>query len=158
MVGPPGLARRSTEAGTSCDTDGSRRPGRLGKGRPGAGLGIQFPVRSNLLWGLGELQAPRAARELTTYLSNMHGSALGGFHLPAMGALYKLGAPAVPELVRVASAGEEAGVNAVGVLEALGCRRELEALAAADGGRGLVPEGARAALDGADRPPSCPIC
>jgi len=121
------------------------------EGRPGAGLGIQFPVRSNLLWGLGELQAPRAARELSTYLANMHGSALGGFHLPAMGALLKLGAPAVPELVRVASEGEEVpGMNAVGVLEAMGRDDELAALSS---GGGLVAQAAGVALAGGDRPP-----
>jgi HEAT repeat protein len=119
------------------------------EGRPGAGLGIQFPVRSNLLWGLGELQAPKAARILIPYLSNLHGSALGGFHLPAMGALIKLGPPAVAPLVQAAGGDDEdAGVNAVGVLEAMGA---LEALEGVGRGRGVVAEAARAALAG-DKP------
>jgi len=121
------------------------------EGKPGAGLGIQFPVRSNLLWGLGELQAARAVKELLPYLANMHGSALGGFHLPAMGALLKLGRRASPELERVAARGEEgAGINAVGVLEATG---DDDALGRVAAGVGLVAEAARAALDGSDRPP-----
>lgn len=113
------------------------------EGRPGAGLGIQYPVRTNLLWALGEVQAFDAAKVLCGYLGNLHGSALGGFHLPAMGALWKLGAPAVPPLVAVARGEGEAAINAVGVLEALGAREALEAVAA---GHGAAAEAARALL------------
>ena len=120
------------------------------EGRPGAGLGVQFPVRSNLLWALGELQAPRAARTLVGYLSDLHGSALGGFHLPAMGALIKLGEAAVPELRRAAAGPEQTpALNAVGVLEALGRRAALREIAARGGAAGRAAE---AALEG-DRPP-----
>ncbi|MFT5587804.1 MAG: HEAT repeat protein [Cognaticolwellia sp.] len=90
------------------------------EGRPGAGLGIQFPVRAVLLWALGELQDPGSAELLAGYLDHTSGSALGGFHLPAMGALYKLGAVAKPVLEQVASLGsEQARGNASAVLQAL---------------------------------------
>lgn len=90
------------------------------EGRPGAGLGIQFPVRAVMLWALGELQDPDSAEVLAGYLDHNSGSALGGFHLPAMGALYKLGAAARPILERVARGGsEQARGNAMAVLEAL---------------------------------------
>ncbi|MBK7757033.1 MAG: hypothetical protein IPI35_11660 [Deltaproteobacteria bacterium] len=36
---------------------------------------------------MGELGDLNAAPTLIAYLGNLHGSALGGFHLPAMGAL-----------------------------------------------------------------------
>lgn len=90
------------------------------EGRPGAGLGIQFPVRAVMLWALGELQDPGSAELLAGYLDHTSGSALGGFHLPAMGALYKLGAAAKPILEQVAAKGtEQARGHARGVLEAL---------------------------------------
>ena len=48
------------------------------------------------------------------------GSALGGFHLPAMGALYKLGSAARPVLEHVAKSGSElAQANASAVLQVL---------------------------------------
>ncbi len=90
------------------------------EGRPGAGLGIQFPVRAVLLWALGELQDPGSAEVLAGYLDHTSGSALGGFHLPAMGALYKLGSSAKPVLEQVAKSGSElARANARAVLQAL---------------------------------------
>ncbi|MCB9760699.1 MAG: HEAT repeat domain-containing protein [Alphaproteobacteria bacterium] len=90
------------------------------EGRPGAGLGVQYPVRTNLLWALGEIQAADAAAVLCGYLDNLHGSALGGFYLPAMDALVKIGPPARPHLEAVArSGGGDAARNAEGVLEAL---------------------------------------
>ena len=97
-----------------------KREAREHEGRPGAGLGIQFPVRSNLLWAVGELQASRSASVLAAYLGHLSGSALGGFHLTAMGALVKLGGPAVvPTLAVAAGPPGDAAANAVGVLEAL---------------------------------------
>ena len=87
------------------------------EGRPGAGLGVQYPVRTVLLWALGELQS--RPEVLAGYLGNLHGSALGGFHLPAMGALWKLGEAARPILTRVAAGRDEAAANARGVLAAL---------------------------------------
>ncbi|MCK6525021.1 hypothetical protein L6R49_26760, partial [Myxococcota bacterium] len=114
------------------------------EGRPGAGLGVQFPVRVHLLWALGELGDLGAAPTLIGYLGNLHGSALGGFHLPAMGALWKLGPAVAPALERLAAgAVEEPGVNAVGVLEALGAWDSLTRVAQRDG---LVGQAAREAL------------
>ncbi len=87
------------------------------EGRPGAGLGIQFPVRSVLLVAMGEAGAHSSV--LAGYLSNTHGSALGGFYLPAMDALSKLGDPA--PLLPLLRSGEALVVaNALGVLGTLG--------------------------------------
>ncbi len=91
------------------------------EGRPGAGLGIQYPVRTNLLWALGEIGDPTSIPTLVTYLGDTHGSALGGFYLPAMDALMKLGAAAVPALTTVAARGADlAAAHAVSVLLAAG--------------------------------------
>jgi hypothetical protein len=91
------------------------------EGRPGAGLGIQYPVRTNLLWALGEVGDPAALPTLATYLGNTHGSALGGFYLPAMDALAKYGPEASPVLHQVATRGPEiAAAHAVSVLAAGG--------------------------------------
>lgn len=91
------------------------------EGRPGAGLGIQFPVRTTLLWALGEIGDPAAIPTLVGYLGNTHGSALGGFYLPAMDALVKFGPAAAPPLRTVAARGAEIpAANAVGVLGAIG--------------------------------------
>jgi HEAT repeat protein len=90
------------------------------EGRPGAGLGIQYPVRSDLLWALGEIASPASVDTLVTYLGNTHGSALGGFYLPAMDALARIGPASVPALRRLAASGAEIpAANAVGVLAAL---------------------------------------
>ena len=93
------------------------------EGRPGAGMGIQYPVRTNLLWALGEIADPAAIPTLIGYLGNTSGSAFGGFYLAAMDALWKLGAqaataPALHEAVR--SAPDTAAAHALGVLVALG--------------------------------------
>lgn len=90
------------------------------EGRPGAGMGVQFPVRTNLLWALGEIGSVEAAATLLPYLGNTHGSAFGGFYLPAMDALTKLGRAAVPAIrAYIPAAPEVAAANAVGVLVAL---------------------------------------
>jgi hypothetical protein len=90
------------------------------EGRPGAGLGIQFPVRVLLLWALGEVGDSASAPLLASYLENTSGSATGGFHLPAIGALLKLG-PAAAEAVAPLLDGPEVGAaNAAGVLAGLG--------------------------------------
>lgn len=91
------------------------------EGRPGAGLGIQYPVRADLLWALGELGAPTAIPALVRHLGDTHGSALGGFHLPAMDALWKLAPASLPAL-RDAARGPDSttAVHALGVLAALG--------------------------------------
>lgn len=91
------------------------------EGRPGAGMGVQYPVRTNLLWAMGEVGDPATIPTLAGYLANTHGSAFGGFYLPAMDALYKLGPAAAPAMRQLAADGAEivAG-NAVGVLAAIG--------------------------------------
>lgn len=112
------------------------------EGRPGAGLGIQFPVRGALLLALGEAGARREADLLVRHLVNLHGSALGGFHLPAMAALVALGP--LPEL-EAALAGEADGAaNAVGVLAGWGQVGRARAYLADP--RPLVAEAAREAL------------
>lgn len=106
------------------------------EGRPGAGLGVQVPVRSALLSALGECGEPSVAEVLAGYLANTHGSALGGFHLPAMDALWKLGDPA--PLRALLNGPEIAAANAAGVLAALG---DLEAIRPLRGdGRALVAQ------------------
>ena len=89
------------------------------EGRPGAGLGVQFPVRSVLLVALGESGSQRHSTLLAGYLSNTHGSALGGFYLPAMDALWKLGDADAPAALLHS---DEALVvaNAIGVLGGMG--------------------------------------
>lgn len=89
------------------------------EGHPGAGLGIQFPVRSVILTALGECGLRSSSRTLAGYLSNTHGSALGGFYLPAMDALCKLGDSS--ELLSLLASSEELVVaNALGVLVLMG--------------------------------------
>ncbi len=91
------------------------------EGRPGAGMGIQYPVRTNLLWALGEIADPAAIPTLIGYLGNTSGSAFGGFYLAAMDALWKFGAHAAPALHEaVRSAPDTAAAHALGVLVALG--------------------------------------
>lgn len=120
-MGLPGAAERLVRA---LETEALEH-----EGRPGAGLGVQFPVRSNLLWALGEIQAFDAAKVLVGYLGNLHGSALGGFHLPAMGALVKLGPAAIAPTLAVALTDGEAAQNAVGVLLALNAEDALAEVA-----------------------------
>lgn len=111
------------------------------EGRPGAGLGIQFPVRGALLLALGEAGARAEAAVLVGHLANLHGSALGGFHLPAMAALVALGP--VPELEPALEAEDDTAANALGVLVGWG---ELErARAYAADPRPLVAAAARLA-------------
>jgi HEAT repeat protein len=91
------------------------------EGRPGAGLGIQYPVRTNLIWALGEVGDVSVIPALTRHLADTHGSAFGGFYLAAMDALWKLGAVARPALTTlVAEAPEIPAAHALGVLHAGG--------------------------------------
>jgi len=85
------------------------------EGRPGAGMGIQHSVRIHILAALGELQA--APHVLRTYLGNTHGSAQGGFYLPAMDALWKCGDSA--GLRPLVSHNDILAANALGVLRAI---------------------------------------
>jgi len=96
------------------------------EGTPGAGMGIQFPVRSVILVAVGEAGCVDQAPLLASYLGDVHGSALGGFYLPAMDALWKLGKPEV--LGPVLRAGELPAANAVGVLAAMGEVARVRAL------------------------------
>jgi HEAT repeat protein len=85
------------------------------EGRPGAGMGIQRSVRTHVLAALGELQA--APDVLRGYLGNTHGSAQGGFYLPAMDALWKHGNGA--GLRELMSHTDLVAANALGVLHAI---------------------------------------
>jgi len=87
------------------------------EGRPGAGLGVQYPVRANLLWALGEVGGAAAAPPLVDALGDTSGSAFGGFYLPAMDALVRVGPAAVPAVARCARrGGGDAAENAARLL------------------------------------------
>lgn len=86
------------------------------EGRPGAGLGVQYPVRAVLLWALGEVGARAHAPTLLSYLGASQVGTMGGLHVAAMGALYKLGAAAEPGLRQVAQGQGPAAENARGTL------------------------------------------
>ncbi len=94
------------------------------EGRPGAGLGIQYPVRANLLWALGELGSADAVDDLVACLGDTSGTAFGGLYLPAMDALVRLGALARAPLHRCEASGiEPAATHARGVLTTLAGER-----------------------------------
>lgn len=113
------------------------------EGRPGAGLGIQFPVRTVLITALGEAGCVDLAPLLADYLANTHGSAFGGFYLPAMDALWKLGRT---EPLQARLGGPElAAANALGVLGALGAVETLQSRL-----HDPRPRVAQAARDGLD--------
>jgi len=87
-------------------------------GAPGAGMGMQFPVRDTLIQAIGELQDPRSIPLLCRYLGAVEESPLGGLHLPAMEALWKLGPEAIPALQLVARKGlQPAASHAVSLLD-----------------------------------------
>ncbi len=89
-------------------------------GAPGAGMGVQFPVRDTVLRALGELQDRRTIPLFIDRLGAEDESPLGGLHLPAMEGLWKLGERAVPPLEAVASKGSgPAARNARAVLAVL---------------------------------------
>ena len=85
------------------------------EGRPGAGLGIQRSVRSNILGALGELGGPESV--FLDYLGNTHGNATGGFYLPAMDGLWKRGC--CVSVARLLKGEAVAAANALGVLGAI---------------------------------------
>lgn len=89
------------------------------EGRPGAGLGIQYPVRTNIIWALGEIQEERAIPALIDLLGDDAGSPLGGFYCVAMDALVKIGPAARPLLKDHSRSGGRAAKNAAGVLAAI---------------------------------------
>lgn len=89
------------------------------EGRPGAGLGIQFPVRAAVYYALGEIADARAVPALVAALGDTHGSAFGGFYLPAMDALWKIGPEAAPAVRHAArDPAEIVSANAAGILRA----------------------------------------
>ena len=77
------------------------------RGTPGAGLGVQYPVRAVLVWAVGECGCVDAAEWLTTLLEDRDGNAFGGLYLQAMGALAKLGTAARPALEGVRGPGRD---------------------------------------------------
>ncbi len=85
------------------------------EGHPGAGLGIQRPVRADIIAALGELQC--SSDVLTAYLGNTHGSAHGGFYLPTMDALWKTG-DAKP-LYKLLDQSDLVAANALGTIRAI---------------------------------------
>ena len=94
------------------------------EGRPGAGLGIQYPVRTNIIWALGEIQEERAIPALIHLLDDDAGSPLGGFYSGSMDALLKIGPKAAPHLKKAALSNGKKGLNAKGVLKALADRQQ----------------------------------
>ncbi len=91
------------------------------EGRPGAGMGIQFPVRATLLLALGMVQDNAAVPLLIEHLDAMEASPLGGLHLPAMAALVMIGPPAAPALrAATGAASSLRAAHAFAVLHALG--------------------------------------
>ena len=68
------------------------------EGKPGAGMGVQYPVRNDIIQALGELQAVEAIPQLLELLDEREVSPRGGMHLPAMAALLKIGPPAIEAL------------------------------------------------------------
>lgn len=73
------------------------------EGRPGAGLGVQFPTRAAMVWALGEAGAVEAAPALIGLLQERDGVPTGALDLAAADALWKLG-PAVHALVEESGA------------------------------------------------------
>ena len=85
------------------------------EGRPGSGLGIQRSVRTALIAALGELQC--MPKILVPYLGNIHGSAHGGFYLPAMDALWKIGSAG--PLYPLMNQSDLVAANALGTIRAI---------------------------------------
>ncbi len=93
------------------------------EGRPGAGMGVQAPVRGEMLLALGELGDARAQPVLLGFLGDDAGSAAGGLHLPACAGLRAFGPGVVPALrARLDDPGtpEAVAARSAGMLHALG--------------------------------------
>jgi hypothetical protein len=90
------------------------------EGRPGSGLGIQYPVRNRLIWAMGEIANPGAAAYLVDWLDDVEGTATGGLYLPAMSALAKLGEAALPALNLAAHHSETRATHTAWLLGRLG--------------------------------------
>jgi len=105
------------------------------EGRPGAGLGIQFPVRTTIVWALGEIQEKRAIPKLIELLVDDSGSALGGLYLSAMDALIKIGSDSEKALYRYAEQNNHSSgaLCAVEVLSKIDAQVSLERLSNTSG-------------------------
>lgn len=101
------------------------------EGRPGAGLGVQAPVRAVLLWALGELQS--GGEILAEYLGESGGAGLGA---AAMDALRKHGM--VVEDLLVARSEGPSGPAARAVLAAIGSKKALDPRDDADVREGIA--------------------
>jgi hypothetical protein len=110
-------------------------------------MGIQYPVRIDIIHSLGELQCHDAVPNLLRLLDERQSSPKGGLHLPAMDALSKIlqnnskSAEINKSLGLVDSVARSedaaASMNAVGVLYSANHRRAMTDIAALDssGGR-----------------------
>jgi hypothetical protein len=118
------------------------------EGRPGAGMGIQYPVRIDIIHTIGELQCHAAVPALLRLLNEQQSSPKGGLHLPAMDALSKIlqNKSKSSELKRsldlvvsLARGGTDIeALNAVGVLIAANQRTSLTNLSTINSPAGLL--------------------
>ena len=118
------------------------------EGRPGAGMGIQYPVRIDIIHSIGELQCHVAVPALLRLLDEQQSSPKGGLHLPAMDALskilqsnsksseFKRSLGLVESLVQ--SGDNISAVNAVGVLISAKQKRSLTNLSTINSPAGLL--------------------
>jgi HEAT repeat protein len=113
------LGRMGLKEATRALLQALRREPADHEGRPGAGMGIQFPVRTNIIWALGEIQTEHAIPALIDLLDDDAGSPLGGFYCVAMDALLKIGPKAEAPLKKAALGHGKKAINAQGVLNAL---------------------------------------
>jgi len=88
-------------------------------GEPGAGLGVQFPVRETVLCALGELQDRRAIPLFLGWLGGEVERPQDELRLPAMTGLWKLGEAAVPALEATSRKSGPAARSARAVLSAI---------------------------------------
>ncbi len=115
-----GLGALGLSAGVSLIAGALRDERNDFEGRPGAGLGIQYPVRANLLYALGEIGHSSAIPLLIAHLDDSSSSALGGLDLPAMDSLFRIGLPASEPVRRaLPGLGERGRKNAGALLGAL---------------------------------------
>lgn len=97
------------------------------EGRPGAGLGVQLPVRRALVGALGECGDARAVPALLAHLVATH-AASGDLHIAAQVALAKVAAP--DDLKRHLGGNEIVVAQLAGVFGLLGDDATLRTLAA----------------------------
>jgi len=118
------------------------------EGRPGAGMGIQYPVRMDIIHSLGELQSHDAVPALLKLLDARQSSPKGGLHVPAMDALCKIlkndsntattkRTTALIEKLAM-SDHKASAINAVGVLKGAKINRSLTRLSAEESEAGRL--------------------